>query len=98
LPEYLQNEGLASKGVRVFYFHRTFEEYVTAFRDAGFLLKSLSDVHPAKAMNHDSSVLQEYHRFPFFMVLEFVKGTKPPHPSGRQQKRERRLLLPAPGG
>jgi 2-polyprenyl-3-methyl-5-hydroxy-6-metoxy-1,4-benzoquinol methylase len=76
----VQYEGLASKGVRVFHFHRTFEEYVTAFRDAGFLLKSLSDVYPVKAMNQDSSVLQKYHHFPFFMVLEFVKGAKLPHP------------------
>jgi 2-polyprenyl-3-methyl-5-hydroxy-6-metoxy-1,4-benzoquinol methylase len=68
-----QYEGLASKGVKVFYFHRTLEEYMTVFRDVGFLLKSLSDLCPAKTMNHDSSVLQKYYRFPFFMVLEFVK-------------------------
>lgn len=66
-------EGLASKGVQVFYFHRTLEEYITAFRDAGFLLKSLSDVCPAKVMDRDGSVSPKYYRFPFFMVLEFVK-------------------------
>jgi 2-polyprenyl-3-methyl-5-hydroxy-6-metoxy-1,4-benzoquinol methylase len=35
-----QYEGLASKGVQVFFFHRTFEEYVTAFRDVWSLLNS----------------------------------------------------------
>jgi 2-polyprenyl-3-methyl-5-hydroxy-6-metoxy-1,4-benzoquinol methylase len=65
--------GLASKGVRVLFFHRTFEEYVTTFRDAGFLLRSLSDVCPTRAMNRDGSASQKYYRFPFFMVLEFIK-------------------------
>ena len=37
-------------------------------------------------------------RAPLVTVGCEALGTKPPRPSGRQRKRERRLLLPAPGG
>ena len=70
----IQYQGLASVGVKVYFFHRTLEEYITAFRDAGFLLRSLSDVGPKEEMmRSDSPIAQKYHHFPFFMILEFIK-------------------------
>lgn len=71
---------MAKAGVAVYYYHRTMEEYVTAFRDNGFLLRTLRDVRVSEeiAMNllHRQAVVpyaDRYHRFPFFMLLEFVK-------------------------
>ena len=64
----------ASSGIKVFYYHRTLEDYIAAFRDSGFLLKSLSDVCPTEEMLHaDPGLRERWYRFPVFMVLEFVK-------------------------
>jgi len=64
----------ASSGIKVFYYHRTLEEYITTFRDSGFLLKSLSDVCPTEEMlRSDPGLRERWYHFPVFMVLEFVK-------------------------
>lgn len=72
---------MAREGVEVYYFHRTLEEYVTAFREAGFLLRSLLDIQVTEEMvskmpnlNKQLSYGHMYHRFPFFMILEFIKA------------------------
>jgi 2-polyprenyl-3-methyl-5-hydroxy-6-metoxy-1,4-benzoquinol methylase len=66
--------GLAKWGVEVYFYHRTFEEYITAFSDAGLLLKSLSDVQVTEKRMPEGSLLNPQHAlFPFLMVLEFVK-------------------------
>jgi hypothetical protein len=66
--------GLAKWGVEVYFYHRTFEEYMTAFSDAGLLLKSLSDVQFTQKMMPEGTLLAQQHSaFPFLMVLEFVK-------------------------
>lgn len=71
---------MANEGVAVYYYHRTMEEYMTAFRDAGFLLRTLIDVRvsdESAALLRDRqtaiSYAHRYHQFPFFMILEFVK-------------------------
>lgn len=43
-------QGLAAHSINVYYYHRTLEEYVTAFRDSGFLLRTLSDIRPTDEM------------------------------------------------
>ncbi len=69
-------QGLVRWGVEVYFYHRTLEEYITAFRDAGFLLRSLSDVRVTEEMMRDGSLRAPQHSyFPFFMVLEFIKPT-----------------------
>lgn len=62
-------------GIETYYFHRTFEEYVTAFRDQGFLLRSLSDVKPPKEIISKcvGPKIWECVHFPFFQILEFIK-------------------------
>lgn len=65
-------EGLSKAGVRVYHFHRTFEEYMTAFREAGFLLRSISDLRATDAIPADVVVET---RMPFVFVLELVKPT-----------------------
>jgi hypothetical protein len=55
------------------------EDYVAAFRNAGYLLRTLSDVHMDEAMvarlpdTNRTPWFHLYHRFPFFVILEFVK-------------------------
>ena len=64
-------EGLSKAGVRVYYFHRTLEDYITAFREAGFLLRSLSDLRATSPI--PAHIVPE-ERMPFVIVLELVKS------------------------
>jgi 2-polyprenyl-3-methyl-5-hydroxy-6-metoxy-1,4-benzoquinol methylase len=71
---------MAKEGVAVYYFHHTLEEYMTAFREAGFLLRSLTDVRMTEEMvarmpelNRQLPYAGMYDRFPFFMILELIK-------------------------
>lgn len=66
--------------VKIYHFHRTMQDYITAFREAGFLLRSLSDVQMTEEMvaklpssNRQLPWFSMYPRFPFFVILEFVK-------------------------
>lgn len=68
-------DGLSRKGVRVYHFHRTLEDYITTFRDAGFLLRSLSDLRATSPLPDpviDHIVSED--RMPFVIVLELVKA------------------------
>jgi 2-polyprenyl-3-methyl-5-hydroxy-6-metoxy-1,4-benzoquinol methylase len=78
----VQLYNMAKEGVAVYYFHRTLEEYITAFREAGFLLQGLLDVQVREemvskmpALNKQLPYSHMYPRFPFFMILDFVKPT-----------------------
>ena len=66
--------------MKIYHFHRTMEDYITAFWKAGFMLKRLSDVQMPQEMvarlPSSSRALPQfpmYHRFPFFVILGFVK-------------------------
>lgn len=66
---------------KVYHFHRTMQDYVSAFREAGFLLSSLTDVQMTKEMvsklpdsSRELPWFSMYHRYPFFLILEFVKA------------------------
>jgi 2-polyprenyl-3-methyl-5-hydroxy-6-metoxy-1,4-benzoquinol methylase len=63
--------GLSNEGVHVYHFHQTFEDYMTAFREAGFLLRSLSDLR-ATGDIPPHIVIEE--RMPFIIVLQLVKS------------------------
>lgn len=65
-------QGLAEAGIKVYYFHRTLAEYVTAFQTAGFLLKHLSDLPITEDMLKQGAP-PKYYQFPYFMLLDFVK-------------------------
>jgi 2-polyprenyl-3-methyl-5-hydroxy-6-metoxy-1,4-benzoquinol methylase len=71
---------MAREGIAVYYFHRTFEEYMTAFRDAGFLLRHLVDVRVKEDIaanlpqrNRELPYFDMYPRFPFFLILDLGK-------------------------
>ena len=66
--------GLARWGIHAYYYHRTLEEYVTAFRECGFLLSNLSDLRPTDELLESGHplLLRDYH-FPIFMALVFLK-------------------------
>lgn len=64
-------QGMAQSGVEVYYYHRTLEDYVTALRDSGLLLRSLKDVPPSTDMLPRRD---KWNTVPFLMVLECVKA------------------------
>lgn len=72
--------GMARHGVAVYYYHRTMEEYVTAFQANGLLLRRLVDVRITEEQvaqfpeqNRAFPWYDMYTRFPFMVVLELVK-------------------------
>lgn len=74
---------MAKEGVAVYYYHRTMEEYMTAFRKHGFLLRTLQDVRVSETIATNLPqryavipYADRYHRFPFFMILEWVKSNE----------------------
>jgi hypothetical protein len=71
---------MASAGVKVFYFHRTLEEYMNEFLAHGFRLCRISDLDPSGVLGASSGGKQKelytrYYHFPFLMVLEFIRGS-----------------------
>ncbi|MBT3274585.1 MAG: class I SAM-dependent methyltransferase, partial [Spirochaetales bacterium] len=69
--------GMASVGVKVFYYHRTFEDYINEFSKHGFFLSRMSDLNPngISGIKNDNKreLIARYRRFPFLMVLEFTR-------------------------
>jgi 2-polyprenyl-3-methyl-5-hydroxy-6-metoxy-1,4-benzoquinol methylase len=70
-------------GGHVYHFHRTMTDYISAFRHAGCLLNSLTDVQMTETMvaqlpltSRELPWFAMYHRFPFFIILEFLKTTQ----------------------
>jgi hypothetical protein len=63
--------GLAERGVPAHYFHRTLEDYVSAFLDVGLRLVKLADVRQRGAFL--SPPLPGGAGFPLFTVLVFRK-------------------------
>ena len=56
------------------------QDYITTLRNAGFLLNSLTDVQMTETMvaqlpltSRELPWFAMYHRFPFFVILEFLK-------------------------
>jgi SAM-dependent methyltransferase len=60
--------GLSQQGVKAHYYHRTLEEYLDAFLDAGFRLAKLVDVADRSGLEW---LLPSEVRFPRFMILAF---------------------------
>jgi len=66
-----QYRGMSAAGLKVYFFHRTLEDYITAFGDNGFLLRSLADI--SHTIASDNALLPAGSRFPYFMILSFIK-------------------------
>lgn len=68
--------GLAERGVKVHFYHRTLEQYLDACLGAGFQLRRLADIPTPEGTfrrQYNTLIPKGYH-FPFFMILSFVKA------------------------
>lgn len=68
--------GLAEEGIKVYFYHRTLEEYVDACRAAGFSIERLLDIPtPEGAFKRRSDTLiPPGVEFPFFMILSLRRA------------------------
>ncbi|MGH2354386.1 MAG: class I SAM-dependent methyltransferase [Chloroflexota bacterium] len=75
--------GLAAAGVKARYYHRTLEDYLDTFLDAGFRLAKLVDVPDRPARPDRPWLLPKGYVFPRFMILAFEKPVlgAPPLPT-----------------
>jgi 2-polyprenyl-3-methyl-5-hydroxy-6-metoxy-1,4-benzoquinol methylase len=65
--------GLWTAGIKTYHHHRTLEEYLDAFLDAGLTLTKLAD-HSHHVSTHETAdILPEGAVFPRFMLLAFEK-------------------------
>jgi 2-polyprenyl-3-methyl-5-hydroxy-6-metoxy-1,4-benzoquinol methylase len=62
--------GMWQQGIKARYYHRTLEQYLDAFLDAGLILAKLVDVPDSFGLEW---VLPKESRFPRFMILAFDK-------------------------
>jgi SAM-dependent methyltransferase len=65
--------GLWAAGIKVYYHHRTLEEYLDAFLSAGLRLTKLADLAALADHHPEHAIVPEGDRFPRFMLLGFVK-------------------------
>ncbi|HEX3272490.1 MAG TPA: class I SAM-dependent methyltransferase [Ktedonobacterales bacterium] len=68
--------GMTEEGVKVFFWHRTMEEYLSASFEAGFQLQRLVDVPTPEGSfkrRSDTLIPESYH-FPFFTILSLAKA------------------------
>ncbi len=68
--------GMAAQGVKVHFYQRTLEEYLTALLAAGLRLERLMDVPTPEWMLHNATpgkLLPPGYQFPYFMILSFLK-------------------------
>lgn len=68
--------GLAEEGVKVYFWHRTLEEYLSASFAAGFQLERLVDVPTPEGSfkRRSDTLIPEGYHFPFFTILSLVKA------------------------
>ncbi len=73
---------MAKDGVEVYYYHRTMEDYLSTFQQAGFVLSGYQDVQLPHAIFENLPqrykqlpYAEMYDKFPFFLILEFVKAS-----------------------
>jgi len=65
--------GFWEAGVKIYYYHRTLEDYLDAFLSCGLQLTKLGDL-PARADEHPPhAIVPQGDRFPRFMLLRFAK-------------------------
>jgi 2-polyprenyl-3-methyl-5-hydroxy-6-metoxy-1,4-benzoquinol methylase len=81
VDNYFDSAAIAEYGFgAVYYYHRTMEAYVTAFRHAGFMIQGLYDLHMSEEMvarlpekNRHFPWYSLYHRFPFIIILDLLR-------------------------
>lgn len=67
--------GLAERGVKVHFYHRTLEQYLSACLAAGLHLQHLIDIPTPEGSfkRYPAMLIPEGHHFPFFLLLSFIK-------------------------
>jgi hypothetical protein len=65
--------GLWASGIEVYHYHRTLEDYLSAFLGVGLRLVKLADLKGLADKHPPYSIVPEGHRFPRFMLLGFEK-------------------------
>jgi 2-polyprenyl-3-methyl-5-hydroxy-6-metoxy-1,4-benzoquinol methylase len=65
--------GLWQEGIKTHHHHRTLEEYLDAFLDAGLRLTRLVDLSRHVSTHGNAPILPEGYIFPRFMLLAFTK-------------------------
>ena len=68
--------GMTEEGVKVYFWHRTMEEYLSASFAAGFQLRQYVDVATPKGSfkRRSDTLIPEGYHFPFFTILSLVKA------------------------
>ena len=68
--------GLAEEGVKVYFWHRMLEEYLSACFAAGLQLRRLVDVPTPEGSfkRRSDTLIREGYQFPFFTILSLVKA------------------------
>ena len=68
--------GLAEEGVKVYFWHRTLEEYLSACFAAGLQLWRLVDVPTPEGSfkRRSDTLIPEGYHFPFFTILSLIKA------------------------
>lgn len=67
--------GLAEGGVKVYFYHRTLEQYLDACFAVGFQLQRLVDIPTPEGTfkRRSDTLIPVGYQFPFFMILSFLK-------------------------
>jgi 2-polyprenyl-3-methyl-5-hydroxy-6-metoxy-1,4-benzoquinol methylase len=70
----LPYRGLTEEGVKVYFWHRTLEEYLSASFAAGLQLQRLVDVPTPEGSfrRWSDTLIPEGHHFPYFTILSFL--------------------------
>ena len=65
--------GFWKVGVKIYYYHRTLEDYLDAFLSCGLQLTKLADLPALADVHPPHAIVPEGDRFPRFMLLSFAK-------------------------
>jgi SAM-dependent methyltransferase len=65
--------GLWAAGIKVYYYHRTLEQYLDAFLSSGLQLTKLADLRALSDDHPPHAIVPDGDRFPRFMLLRFDK-------------------------
>ena len=65
--------GFWAQGVKIYYYHRTMEDYLDAFLSCGLQLTKLADLPALADVHPPHAVVPEGDRFPRFMLLRFAR-------------------------
>ncbi len=96
VPDYFDSgaaypyRGMAEEGLKVHFYQRALEEYLDAFLGCGLRLTKLADLPTVVNNAHKpriDTLLPEGYRFPYFMVLGFVKPSEQGRDTGNLQGR-----------